>query len=43
MKMEFDVANAKLLDGLQVGDKVKGRIRKDDKAPNGLITRLEKQ
>jgi Cu/Ag efflux protein CusF len=44
MKMEFSVADAKMLEGLKVGDQVKGRIKKDPKAiGGGLITRLEKQ
>jgi Cu/Ag efflux protein CusF len=44
MQMEFSVADAKMLEGLKVGDQVKGRIKKDPKAiGGGLITRLEKQ
>jgi Cu/Ag efflux protein CusF len=41
MEMEFPVANAKLLEGLKVGDEVQGRLKK---AESGyLITQLEKR
>jgi Cu/Ag efflux protein CusF len=40
MTMEFRVEDAKLLEGLQVGDQVQGRLKKTD---SGLvITKLEK-
>ncbi len=41
MQMEFAVEDAKLLDGIKVGDRVQGRLKK---AESGyLITRLEKR
>jgi protein SCO1/2 len=41
MEMEFHVENAKMLDGLKVGDQVQGRLKKTDSGY--LITRLEKR
>jgi Cu/Ag efflux protein CusF len=41
MKMEFDVASPKLLEGLKEGDMVQGRLRKDESGYT--ITRLEKR
>jgi Cu/Ag efflux protein CusF len=41
MKMEYPVADRKVLDGLQVGDQVQGRVKKTDSGY--LITRLEKR
>jgi Cu/Ag efflux protein CusF len=40
MEMEFDVANAKLLQGLKVGDQVKGRLKVE--SGKYIITELEK-
>jgi protein SCO1/2 len=41
MTMEFRVEDAKLLEGLQIGDRVRGRLKKTE---SGLvITRLEKR
>jgi protein SCO1/2 len=41
MTMEFRVEDAKLLDGLKVGDRVEGRLKKTDSGY--LITKLEKR
>jgi protein SCO1/2 len=41
MEMEFVVEDAKLLEGIKVGDKVKGRVKKTESF--NLITRLEKR
>jgi protein SCO1/2 len=41
MTMEFPVADAKLLEGLKVGDSVQGRLKKTE---SGLVvTKLEKR
>ena len=42
MKMDFKVADPKLLQGLQVGDSVQGKLKKDSSA-GYLLTKLEKQ
>jgi Cu/Ag efflux protein CusF len=41
MTMEFRVEDAKLLEGLRVGDRVQGRVKKTESGY--LITRLEKR
>ena len=41
MKMKFAVADPKLLEGIQAGDQVQGRLRADD--GKYTITRLEKR
>jgi hypothetical protein len=41
MKMEFDVEDAKLLEGINVGDQIQGRLRKGESGY--VITRLEKR
>ena len=44
MKMTFKVADAKMLEGLKVGDEVQGRVKKaPDLTPPYLITSLEKR
>jgi protein SCO1/2 len=42
MEMEFPVASPKLLEGLQVGDRVQGRLKKEASGEY-LITQLEKR
>jgi Cu/Ag efflux protein CusF len=41
MEMTFDVSDAKLLEGIQVGDKVQGKLEKRD--AGDVITKLEKR
>ena len=41
MEMEFPVADAKLLEGIQVGDKVQGKLEKRD--TGDVIIKLEKR
>jgi Cu/Ag efflux protein CusF len=41
MEMTFDVADPKLLDGIQVGDKVQGKLEK--RASGDVIIKLEKR
>jgi len=41
MKMEFPVKDAKVLDGLQVGDQVQGRLQVE--SGKYLITELKKR
>jgi Cu/Ag efflux protein CusF len=41
MEMEFDVENAKILEGIKPGDQVKGELMK--KKSGYLITQLEKR
>jgi Cu/Ag efflux protein CusF len=41
MKMEFAVADGKLLEGLKAGDQVQGRLKKGDSGY--VITRLDKR
>jgi len=41
MQMEFAVADARLLEGVKVGDHVQGRLKKADSGY--VITRLEKR
>ncbi len=41
MKMPFQVADAKLLEGIQVGDKVQGKLEKRD--TGDVIIKLEKR
>src|SRR5437588_12741162 len=44
MKMTFKVADAKMLEGLKVGDEVQGRVKKaPELTPPYLITSLEKR
>ena len=41
MKMEFSVADAKVLEGIKAGDEVKGRVKK---GPSGyVVTHLERR
>jgi Cu/Ag efflux protein CusF len=41
MTMEFPVADAKVLDGIQVGNAVRGQLKKGESGY--VVTRLEKQ
>jgi protein SCO1/2 len=41
MKMDFAVADKKLLEGIKVGDQVQGRLKKDDSGY--ILTHLEKR
>jgi protein SCO1/2 len=41
MQMDFKVADAKLLEGIKVGDQVQGRLKKSD--TGYFITRLRKR
>jgi protein SCO1/2 len=41
MKMEFAVADGRLLEGIEVGDQVQGRLKKGDSGY--VLTRLEKR
>jgi Cu/Ag efflux protein CusF len=41
MQMEFAVDDAKLLEGIKVGDQIQGRLKKSESGYS--ITRLEKQ